>query len=69
MTVRSILLTCRYLNLIFCDGPAPTAPINVTAWMVQQHWVDTESRFESSNATLNAVWELSRYTQQVCCAN
>jgi hypothetical protein len=32
--------------------------------LLQVHYpyVDTDSSFASSNATLNAVWELSRYT-------
>lgn len=41
-----------------------TAPSNFTlsAWKTHYKWDESDSQFASSNATLNAVWELCRYT-------
>ena len=52
-------LECRHASLVF-SAPAPT--FTLSAWRVNYPWVDTDSSFTSSNATLNAVYELCRYT-------
>jgi hypothetical protein len=43
----------------------PPAALDVSAWVVRYPWRDDDSRFESSNATLNAVWRLARDTLKV----
>lgn len=53
----------RYLNVLLEAGSTVAlAAISVSAWGVSAPWVGSETAFNSSNATLNAVWELSRYT-------
>jgi hypothetical protein len=43
------------------SGVAPTN-FTLTAWKTHYQWYEGDSSFSSSNATLNAVWELCRYT-------
>ena len=38
--------------------------IGLHAWMVQCDYDPTDSHFSSSNSTIDAVWELCRYTLQ-----
>jgi len=53
-------MECRFVTLDFPAG----APSNfsLSAWKVHYEWYDDDTHFDSSNKTLNAVWELSRYT-------
>ena len=50
----------RYVNLVF-EGAIPE-DLQVSAWKTQYPWDATETTFNSSNATLNSIWELCRYT-------
>ena len=44
-------------------GSSWAAPaFTLGAWKVHYPWVETDSAFASSNATLDAVWHLARYT-------
>ena len=59
----------RHLSLAAqgADGtPLALAALGLTlsAWRVAAAWDDSASAFHSPNATLNAVWQQSRYTQQ-----
>ena len=47
----------RYLELTFLDGPRPS-DLSVGAWSVAYEWVQGQSAFSSSNATLDRVWKL-----------
>jgi len=49
----------RFCRLTFSDA-APTFTLN--AWRASYPWYETDSMFTSSNATLNAVYDLCRYT-------
>jgi hypothetical protein len=53
-------MECRWASLSF----TPAAPSNFTlsGWKVHYPWDGADTAFASSNATLNAVWEISRYT-------
>jgi hypothetical protein len=53
-------MECRFVSLVF----SAAAPKNFTlsAWKVEYPYYPQDSAFHSSNATLNAVFELSRYT-------
>merc|ERR1711972_293694 len=53
-------MECRFVSLAFPSG----APTNFTlsAWQVHYEWDECDTHFASSNATLNGVWELMRYT-------
>lgn len=53
-------MECRFVSLTFTGA----APSNFTlgAWKTHYKWDEADSSFTSSNATLNAVWELCRYT-------
>ena len=53
-------MECRFVSLTF-SGPAP-AGFALSAWKVHYPWFEDDSAFVSSNATLNAVWHLARYT-------
>ena len=52
-------MECRFARLTF-SGPAPTFTLN--AWRASYPWYDEDSMFSSSNATLDAVYDLCRYT-------
>ena len=52
-------MECRFVALTF-SGTAPD--FTLSAWVVNYPWAEEDSTFTSSNATLNAVWELCRYT-------
>jgi len=53
-------MECRFVSLIFSGA----APVNFSlgAWKVHYPWYPEEAHFSSSNATLDAVWELACYT-------
>lgn len=55
-------MECRFVAMTFA-GPAPKN-FTLSAWKVHYEWDTADTHFNSSNATLNAVWELSRYTLQ-----
>ena len=59
-------MECRFVSLTFSAGKAggKAAPSNFTlsAWKVHYPWYPADTSFTSSNATLNAIWELSSYT-------
>ena len=65
-------MECRWVSLTFSSGgdtagsrggSSWAAPaFTLGAWKVHYPWVDTDSAFASSNATLDAVWHLARYT-------
>jgi len=52
-------MECRFVSLTFSGEPPA---FTLGAWKVHYPWWDSDSAFTSSNATLNAVWELARYT-------
>lgn len=54
-------MECRFVDVQF-SGAAPPAKWILSAWKVHYPYVQTDSSFTSSNPTLNAVFELSRYT-------
>ena len=54
-------MECRFVTLAF-SGEMDLAGFTLSAWKVQYPWYSGDSDFSSSNATLNAVFELSRYT-------
>ena len=53
-------MECRFVSLTF-SGTPPTN-FTLTAWKTHYQWYEEDSAFSSNNATLNAVWELCRYT-------
>ena len=54
-------MECRFVQLTF-SGSMELSGFTLTAWKTHYPWYDEDSHFLSSNATLNAVWELCRYT-------
>ena len=50
-------MECRWVSLTF-EGPAPL--FTLSAWQVSYPWVESDSSFKSSNATLDAVFDLCR---------
>ena len=54
-------MECRFVTLAF-SGEMSLAGFTLSAWTVHYPWYRSDSHFSSSNATLNAVFELSRYT-------
>jgi hypothetical protein len=54
-------MECRFVTLAF-SGVMGIGGFTLSAWKVHYPWYDGDSHFSSSNATLNAVFELSRYT-------
>lgn len=52
-------LDCRFVRL---DFSAPAPAFALSAWQVSYPWVETDSAFSSDNATLDAVYDLCRYT-------
>ena len=53
-------MECRWVSLTFNVAVAPT--FTLSGWQVHYPFVDSDSSFESSNATLDAVYDLCRYT-------
>lgn len=53
-------MECRFVSLTFSDT-APTKFV-LSAWRTNYEWDEQDTAFKSSDDTLNAVWELSRYT-------
>ena len=54
-------MECRFVQLTF-SGSMALDGFELTAWKTHYPWYDGDSHFSSSNATLDAVWELCRYT-------
>merc|ERR1711871_1541745 len=54
-------MECRFVSLNFTSGKPPSH-FTLSAWKVHYPYDPADSHFESSNATLDAVYELSRYT-------
>ena len=53
----------RFVNVLLPAGGAlALADLELRAWRVEQEWDEAASAFASTNATLDAVWGLSRYT-------
>jgi hypothetical protein len=53
----------RYVNVVLEPGsPLSLSDVALTAWGVRARWVAAETAFNSSDAMLNDVWELCRYT-------
>ena len=52
-------MECRFVRL---DFSAPAPAFSLSAWQVSYPWVETDSAFSSDNATLDAVYDLCRYT-------
>jgi hypothetical protein len=52
-------MECRFALLTF-TGLVPA--FTLSAWRVAYEWADEDSMFSSSNATLDAVYDLCRYT-------
>ena len=53
-------MECRFVRLDFA-GTAPTT-FTLSAWKTHYPYYEGDSHFTSSDAVLNAVYELSRYT-------
>ena len=51
-------MECRFVSITF-DAPVDFA---LSAWRVNYPWDEADSAFASSNATLDAVYDLCRYT-------
>ena len=54
-------MECRFVQLTFSGAAAPTT-FTLSGWRTNYPYYPEDSSFTSSNATLNAVFELSRYT-------
>lgn len=52
----------RYVNIYF--DSAPPVDFNLSAWQASYEWNDEDSSFTCSNATLQAVWDLNKYTMK-----
>jgi hypothetical protein len=52
-------MECRFASLVFSSPPAA---FTLSAWQVSYPWVESDSSFSSDNATLDAVYDLCRYT-------
>jgi hypothetical protein len=56
-------MECRFVSLAFSVPAAAPAPnFTLSAWRANYPWYEEESMFTSDNATLNAVYDLCRYT-------
>jgi len=53
-------MECRFASFNFTTNVP--SKFSVSAWTVHYPWNETDSYFTSSNATLNEVWNLARYT-------
>jgi hypothetical protein len=54
-------MECRFVQLTF-SGAMALDGFTLTAWKTHYAWYEEDSHFASSNATLDAVWDLCRYT-------
>lgn len=54
-------MECRFVQLTF-SGTMALDGFTLTAWKTHYAWYEEDSHFASSNATLDAVWDLCRYT-------
>jgi alpha-L-rhamnosidase len=54
-------MECRFVTVAF-SGTMDLSGFTLSAWKTHYPYYDSDSQFTSSNATLNAVYELSRYT-------
>jgi hypothetical protein len=54
-------MECRFVSLAF-SGAMGLSGFTLSAWKTHYPWYAADSEFSSSNATLDAVFELSRYT-------
>eukprot|EP01046_Picozoa_sp_COSAG06_P023084 COSAG06_NODE_1818_length_8294_cov_40.638560_5_plen_735_part_00 len=54
-------MECRFVQLTF-SGTMALDGFTLTAWKAHYVWYEEDSHFSSSNATLDAVWDLCRYT-------
>lgn len=52
-------MECRFVRL---DFSAPPPEFTLSAWWASYPWVESDSSFSSDNATLDAVFDLCRYT-------
>lgn len=62
---------CRYLSVEIIAGELPHN-MTISAWGVKYEYEQTDSTFISSNATLNGVHELARWTldgEIICLSN
>ena len=55
-------MECRWVSLTFAGAAPSLAGFTLSAWQVSYPWVESDSSFTSSNATLDAVYDLCRYT-------
>ena len=60
----AVVVSCKKAAASSPLARAPPPTIDVSAWQVRYPWRDDDSRFASSNDTLNAVWRLARDTLQ-----
>lgn len=51
-------MECRFVSLVFSDEPES---FTLSAWQASYPWVETDSHFESDNATLDAVFDLCAF--------
>jgi len=56
-------MECRFVSLNFTGVQAPPN-FSLSAWKTHYEWDDADTHFDSSNSTLNSVFELMRYTLQ-----
>ena len=54
-------MECRFVSLAF-SGAMDLSGFTLSAWRTQYPYYEGDSHFSSSDATLDAVYELSRYT-------
>ena len=54
-------MECRFVTLAF-SGTMALSDFTLSAWKTHYQWYEEDSQFSSSNATLDAVFELCRYT-------
>ena len=59
--VQHKYMECRFVQLTF-SGSMDVDGFTLTAWKTHYPFYEEDSHFSSSNATLDAVWELCRYT-------
>jgi len=54
-------MECRFVQLTF-SGKMAASNFTLSAWKTHYAWYDEDSSFSSSNSTLDAVYNLCRYT-------